>query len=660
MSTIYNLGVRFTMHNGVSPVLRLIAADFLHVGHHLSNATMLTGRFRAGLIGAASALAGIQMFKAFEPLVEHGAKLEHFRVQLKAAGYDAREVAGAMSAAWAEQGRNFNVSVADNLKNLHHIANITGSLEEAKHLLPTFNLAEAALQSLKDEKLRAHFSGGERQTYNFARALEEMGIMSTRPGETTHDAEARGKLYANDLLRGFIAMRGLVDGSNLYSTVQNSGGTALKWSRDFMGHELMTLIQTFGQRAGNMSYMMDSYFSQGRATTAAAQAMAKYGMIEPGSIKYDKIGRVIGVKPGGVIGADMMKENWPKWLREVIAPHLAGRDAVTGRKLSPEDIAAGKGIRSDDQLNAVIDEIARNKTVAQAMRFGLMMGSRTMMLKERQNIDRVSPDAVGILQGEDPSLIWKAYHTALDGLQTALGHPLVTEFKNKLAPLTGGIVSLTMTLKDHPQWVLFGAMALAISAGLAVLIGTFALFAALVGVPAMIAVGLTGIIGAMVLMRDKLADLPGLMWKVMWGFGALAIVLAVIGWPVTAVVAGVAALTAGLIFLWGRLRAIVAWIDSWKPENWSKYFKGGPADPNYKAPEAAPRMGVDGMPQLQLQNFIAPAGRGAPIQVHTAVQLDGYTLANVVATHIAHQSDHVHGSAGFNRRMSITPVDIPV
>lgn len=212
---VHRIGVFLSLEaTGFHHGMALVFARLSGLEKHVDMAQNKITGLRTSLLGLGAIGAGLSLAKAFEPLIEAGAKLDHFRVQLKAAGYTSQEVSKAMSAAWKEAGNNMNTSVSDNLRDIHHIANIVGgkdAINEAISLLPIFNKARAAIQSLKDEHLRAHFSGDESYTYDFARALEELGVTSTRPGETSADAEKRVEHYAGTALRAIIAMRGKVD-----------------------------------------------------------------------------------------------------------------------------------------------------------------------------------------------------------------------------------------------------------------------------------------------------------------------------------------------------------------------------------------------------------------------------------------------------------------
>ncbi len=88
-------------------------------------------------IGGAFAVAGgVKILGAYEKLVEHGEKLVHYQTQLRAAGYDNLKIAEATNAAY-ETGRKVLTSRYDeNLRDIHHIADVTGDIDEAMKLSP--------------------------------------------------------------------------------------------------------------------------------------------------------------------------------------------------------------------------------------------------------------------------------------------------------------------------------------------------------------------------------------------------------------------------------------------------------------------------------------------------------------------------------------------
>jgi len=83
MQGIYQLAVRMTVENEVSPVLRLIAHDLLHVGHRLSAATLQIGRFRLALAAAGGAWIGKTIIADLKHIIDHGGEVLRIQNQMR-------------------------------------------------------------------------------------------------------------------------------------------------------------------------------------------------------------------------------------------------------------------------------------------------------------------------------------------------------------------------------------------------------------------------------------------------------------------------------------------------------------------------------------------------------------------------------------------------
>jgi hypothetical protein len=78
---------------------------------------------------------------------------------------------------------------------------------------------------------------------------------------------------------------------------------------------------------------------------------------------------------------------------------------------------------------------------------------------------------------------------------------------------------------------------------------------------------------------------------------------------------------------------------------------------NKVAPAAEP-LDPGGLHPFQKQSFAPTGALGQPVQVHTAINLDGHKLADAVSHHIAVGASIVHSAAMFDGRMSPMSVDM--
>jgi hypothetical protein len=694
VTTVYDIEAELRLRDLMSHALLGIGSHFTRLERNIKAAQLnineLSGAFKAlGVV-----VAGGAIFKGLEVLTKHGLRLEHFKTQLEAAGYTTTQVTKAMNAAWKETGNNLNTVVADNVKNIHHLANITGNFDEAIKLLPMFNRAENAINSLKDEHVKGIAFASERQTYDFARTMEELGVMTQRPGETHEQSEGRITSTFNAMMKGIVAMRGLVDPSMLYAAVQNAGGTQLQWSQDFIGHELFPLLQTMGPAAANVGYMLTATLAQGRTTRATAEALKKYGFVNDSDIER-YVGSRAALKPGSVVGTDLLKQNWVKWFSDVYLPQLA---------------KAGVNIHDQNAVDAVTDEIFRNKSVARGARYATNPGTMAQLRKERLNIDRVPDDAIGILQRRDPSSVIGRFSTSWDNLMSALGDPLVPTAVSVLEKLTAAFATLKNYAVAHPGQIAeigkaLGVLTAALTALGVALTGTMLVAAfGLIGPGGVVVVGLATLAAAIVAFWDKIKwtwkDSPEHMDKKGAMHARKESLLSAYGdffnrayyeigdelghlWEkiktarvtpemFNGFVAGIGpAFESAMSAAWAKANSAI-----WDLGNKlgqaihdaiasaasaiGGFFFGGstgraPAGGGVGA-RGTGRAPMGGPSLLHNQSYV-PEGGGRPVIVHTALHMDGRIVADQVTYHQARASRFVGSAATFDGMMHPTPVD---
>ena len=113
MAEAYEVGVRILMSGNVAEALGAMSSRLLGIHGQVKDIEKSLGNWRGLVASAAAAWAGVELFKGLKDIVEHGAKLEHFESQAKAAGYSVVDQANMMGAAWKNAGSNINASVSE-------------------------------------------------------------------------------------------------------------------------------------------------------------------------------------------------------------------------------------------------------------------------------------------------------------------------------------------------------------------------------------------------------------------------------------------------------------------------------------------------------------------------------------------------------------------
>jgi hypothetical protein len=644
MAESYEIGIRLLMSGNVAEALGLLSSGLTGIHGQVRDVEKSLSNWHGLIISASVAFAGIELGKGIKDVVEHGAKLEHFEAQAKAAGLTVAEQGAAIGAAWKNVGSNINASVTESLKNILELRQATGSVDEAIRMLPAFTRTEMALGSLKDDDLKGQV-GGTQRTYDFARALEQLAV--------TQD-EKKLDSYIATMTREIIGMRGLVDGSKLYQGITNAGGARYAWNEDFVGRVLGPLLNE-SMRNGFGLFQLDRSFGAGVMTEMMAQGAEKYGLFNKKDEYRDAHGRWKGMQAGSIAGYDELRANPEAWALDVALPLLKSH---------------GVDIDDTNAMSKAITEISRgNKNLNTILDALLLPANRKYLAKERANIDRVPDDAATVLQKNDPALAMDAFNKSWDNLLTSLGKPVVADAAAAIRSLASGIDSLATTIAAHPDITKIGVEMASAAAGL-------------------MALG-----GSIMVIKYALAIGRGASLLAAAG-GAAAASTAAGGATETAAVgaAGAAAVSRGLLSRLGIIGAVIAateWLDpkgdfgglTSPIDNWFKSHLGfdpsnirlpAPSglDPNQMTPWG--RAGVIHRGDLPYMSGGPNAANlfgignehvvGAPptqttLNLTTNLSVDGRTLASVVEKYIVAGNQFIKGPSAFDGRAMPEPID---
>ncbi len=417
MADVYKVGVSIMLTSNMSALLGVMAKQLTGINSQVKNLATTWGRSATIIKGAMAAVVGVEVIKGYAKLVQHGEKLIHYQTQLRAAGYSNLEIQEATNRAFQTGSDILTSRYADNLRDIHHLASITGNLNEAIGLSAPFAAVKQVMASLKDDQMRSKFAGDELQTYDLARSLEVMGHTTQGPAVITKWTEA--------MTASMIAMRGLVDGHSFYNTLNNTGGAGMGYSMDFVTKVLPFLIQEMKSGAGNALYMLSRGFGQGVITKGAAEGLQKYGLIKgPQDYLTDDSKRFLGLRAGSVAGSDVLASDPNKWVDDFLMPALKSHGVDTSNRQA---------------VMAAIGEVSRNKNLTRVL--NTMALQHDQIAKEIGNVNRVLESGGAEFLKTDPSIIKKSFFAQLDNLWTILG-------SQQVAPAYEGLARLTNVIRD--------------------------------------------------------------------------------------------------------------------------------------------------------------------------------------------------------------------
>ena len=422
----YKIGVSILLTSNMSAMLGVMAKQLTGINSQVRNLSTSWSRSATIIKGSMAAIAGVEVIKGYAKLVQHGEKLIHYQTQLRAAGYSNLEIQAATNRAFQTGSDILTSRYADNLRDIHHLASITGNLNEAIGLSAPFAAVKQVMASLKDDQMRAKFAGDELQTYDLARSLEVMGHTTQGPAVITKWTEA--------MTASMIAMRGLVDGHSFYNTLNNTGGAGMGYSMDFVTKVLPFLIQEMKAGAGNALYMLSRGFGQGVVTKGAAEGLQKYGLIKgPQDYLTDDSKRFLGLRAGSVAGSDVLASDPNKWVDDFLMPALKSHGVDTSNRQA---------------VMAAIGEVSRNKNLTRVL--NTMALQHDQIAKEMANVNRVLDSGGAEFLKTDPSIIKKSFFAQLDNLWTILGSQQVAPAYEMLAKLTRVIRDMAKSLTLMP------------------------------------------------------------------------------------------------------------------------------------------------------------------------------------------------------------------
>jgi hypothetical protein len=644
----YKVAVALAMTSNHAQVLGALSSQLLGVHAKVNQLAGGFNRLKLAIGSALAVTAGTEVFKTMGKMVEHGEKLVHYQTQLRAAGYDNQKIAEATAQAYQTSRDVLSSNIAENLRDIHHLADITGDINEAVHLSSTFAQVKQVLASLKDDKLKKHFAGDELQTYNFARALEVMGVTQKGP-EVIND-------WVQKLTASMIAMRGLVDGTKIYQAVNLSGGAAMNWSQDFVAKKLPFLIQELNApAAGNALYMMYAGLAQGRITKGGAEGLEKYGLIRGAEDHLtDKAKRFLGVKPGSVKGTDVLQRDPEEWVRSVLLPALQ---------------AKGVDTTNANQLQTALGEIARNKNFLRMLQ--VLGQQQAQMQKEIANYERALKEGGPDHLKTDPSIMKKSFFAQWDNFLTALGSPNVAPAYEVLGKITIALKDMTAAVeKMNPETLRSLGYGIAVLGASLVGAGVAGLLAA-IGPAGWLVLGIGALAAALVAFKDKIPAVLNAIRDLMT-VGIITALYGIVkaGSAIVDAVKGIAqsfrsAVAALPGEVAGAIASAFAAIGAAIKSAISGMFKSdgkalGNTDPN-GIPLPTPNSFRGGEQQRDLMksiNWQPPQKTQAPIYVNSKLDLDGRTLAEAVADKLAQILEFPSSAPYFDGKRAWSPNDM--
>ncbi len=144
----------------------------------------------------------------------------------------------------------------------------------------------------------------------------------------------------------------------------------------------------------------------GKMTNKAAEQFVKLGLIDPAAVIKTKTGSVKGVRPGGIVGADLASENPFEWVQKYLKPALDK-----------------KGITDPNRISEMLAHLFGNRFSEQMA--NILLNQQQRILKDRGLIEHApGSEATDKLRAADPKVALMDLAAGLNSFLSALGSPL--------------------------------------------------------------------------------------------------------------------------------------------------------------------------------------------------------------------------------------------
>ena len=504
MSGVYDVFVKISMTNGVSPGLALISKEVLGLNVSVSKLTKAFNEMSTGAklaFGGAAIAGGIAMVNVLKDVANHGDELLDQQDKLRRAGVSQNDILAQQAKYYRDIAKAVPTStVSGYLKTFNEMRSVVG----ADHA------AEVTPWAMKLEAIIANATGksAEGEGFKLWRALE-------MTGKTISDPQLVSKM-ANAFAQDIIGSAGKLD-ANTYQLMAKRGGVA--WANakpEFLSGPMSVVAADMGGDAAGTAMMSGYMFLTGANTLSKQQyaALTKLHLIDPKKVTWDNAGHA-NVGPGGIVGSDKYtgegKFDLYGWAHNVLEPALQNAS------------------KSDRMIaDSFIAKIGRNRGVMRMLNmftdssFGEQFEKENVQWGQAKGVD----EAYAGLVNDDSKGVKKAFADQYESMMQSIGAPVM----QMAIPVMKGTEDMFRAIgtfsNSHPGAIKLIAEGIAGLAAVMVSAGVASILAAL-GPAGWIAAGLT----AIGIMMEKLYQKSKpLFLAAAFGLGPVGIVVGEVIW----------------------------------------------------------------------------------------------------------------------------------
>lgn len=365
----------------------------------------------------------------------------------------------ALGAAERVRQRVRGLDMADALDVIKDLVNITGSVHDATHGPLPEKLARFRVANRVAYGLTAN------EGYSAIKAAEMLTAQrKDMSPEQKEEAVASRLELINKVMGG---SGGKIRPGDVLQFAKTAQASKFSLSEQGIYHLAPILQELGGMRTGTSLMSLMQNLANGRMTHASAQNMMAMGLLDPGKVEYDKVGRVKRALPGSTVDSDLLREDPVAWVEKHVMPKLKGK--------------------SQAQQDQVINSILSNRTAAGLVATIVAQHARIMkdskLYQGARTIDEGN-------QGQR-DLYLRAeldFQKALETLRQKLAIMLLPSVTRGLNSFTGLLEGLNKAIENHPLLsklgaggIIGGGVLVAAAGTLAAIVGTIRTIASLGG-----------------------------------------------------------------------------------------------------------------------------------------------------------------------------------
>ena len=464
MASPYDIAIKLSAENAVSPVIALIAKDLLGLGSSVKELEKAFGRMGLGLktaIGAAVVgAAAFEGVRAVLDLANHGEKLIHQQNIMLRNGQSLADVYNLTADAFERITKDVPTATgADALRTMTEMRTVLGatpSIEQTEFALKI----DALMSNLKGETV-------EGAGYSIWRALEMKGL-------TASDPEAASKL-ASTMAQIASTSPGKLT-PEAYAAFAKRGGAAwMAASPHLIAGAGSVLIGDMGGDTAGTAYstFYNSVMGAAQMSRQQLEAYRAAGLIDEGKVHKIKGSSNMQMDPGAIKGVLEYSHDLDEWVANVMAP---------GFHAAAKKIAEKEGISEDAAYDALIAKAGRNKNTQRLMHmwgdteFIAQIDKDRALWEQAQPVDTGFNTMIGRPSGttapqhlEDPAQarerfdssksvaqkmadyqeVMKAFQTQWESLLQAVGGPAARALVPVLQDMTAAFTNLAAFSNAH-------------------------------------------------------------------------------------------------------------------------------------------------------------------------------------------------------------------